>query len=357
MRPVFHKKKRKIKIGTTYVGQTCPVFFIAEIGINHNGDLNIAKKLMLAAKEAGANAVKFQKRNMGEIFTVETLNKLYDSPHAYGKTYGEHRNALEFEVNEYQELFNYAKKLDILLFASVWDMESVRFMEQFSVDAYKIASADMNYFQLIKRVADTGKPILISTGMDTQDQIKKMIKFTQKHTSKYIVMHCTSSYPAEDQDLNLGFMEKILKWSGGGPIGYSGHEIDWLPSFIATIKGAKVIERHLTLDKSLKGSDHSASLTPDEFFKLTQSVIRFETIIGNSEKTQLTNKVIESKKKLGKSIYTNKAIPIGSKLTRGDIVIKSPGGGLEPNQVDLILNKRVINSLETEHRISLEDFK
>jgi len=215
----------------------------------------------------------------------------------------------------------------------------------------------MNYYQLIKRVACTGKPVLISTGMATQDQIKKMIKFTQKYTSKYIVMHCTSSYPAEDQEINLAFIEKIIKWSKGNPVGYSGHEIDWLPSFIACVKGAKIVERHLTLDKSFKGSDHSASLVPSEFLQLTQNVKRFDTIIGSNEKTNLTDKVIESKKKLGKSLYTNKIIPVGSKLTESDVIIKTPGGGLEPNQISLILNKIVKVELKNEHQISLEDFR
>ncbi len=353
----FRLKRRRIKIGTTYVGQNYPIFFIAEIGINHNGDLDTAKKLMLAAKNAGANAVKFQKRTIEEIFTAQSLGKVYDSPHAYGKTYGEHREALEFKIDDYRELFAFAKELEILLFASVWDFESVKFMEQFSVDAYKIASADMNYFGLIEAVSKTGKPLLISTGMATQGEIKKMIEFTRKHTAKYIVMHCTSSYPALDQELNIEFMNKIREWSKGNPIGYSGHEIDWLPSFIAALKGASVIERHVTLDKSLKGSDHSASLTPQEFLELTQNVKRLNAIMGSGEKINLSEKVIESKKKLSKSLYTNKVILQGATLTSSDIVTKTPGGGLEPNQIDSVVNKRVKRELENEHQISLEDLE
>ena len=346
----------KVKIGTNYVGQNCPVFFIAEIGINHNGDLEMAKKLILEAKNSGADAVKFQKRDIEKIFTTQSLGKTYESPHAYGKTYGEHRRALEFGLSEYQELFSYAKDLKILLFASVWDTESIKFMEQFSVDAYKIASADMNYYELIQNVIQTGKPILISTGMATQDQIKDVIKFTRRKTSKYIFMHCTSAYPAEDQEINLAFMERIRSWSKGNPIGYSGHEIDWLPSFIAAINGAKVIERHLTLDKNSKGSDHSASLVPNEFSHLTKSVKRFDAIMGNGVKLELSNKVSESKKKLGKSIYTKRVILKGTRLALSDIVVKSPGGGLEPNQIGLILNKRVAEELPDEHQISIKDF-
>ena len=149
MRSLLNSKKRNIKIGKIYVGENHPVFFIAEIGLNHNGDVNTAKKLILEAKNAGADAIKFQKRNKEEIFTSQALNKPYKSPHAYGNTYGEHRQALEFGLEEYQELFIYAKELNILMFASVWDIESFKFMEQFSVDAYKIASADMNYYELI----------------------------------------------------------------------------------------------------------------------------------------------------------------------------------------------------------------
>ena len=357
MKLPFSFKDHKIKIGKTYVGEGCPTFFIAEIGLNHNGKVAMAKELISEAKRAGAQAVKFQKRNMKEIFTSESLTKPYKSAHAYGETYGEHREALEFGLEDYEELFRYAKELNILMFASVWDIESFKFMEQFSVDAYKIASADMNYYELIKVVSESNKPILISTGMGTEDQIKKVITFTRKYTSKYIFMHCTSVYPAEDQEINLSFMRKIQKWSLGNPVGYSGHETDSLPSLISTIKGAKVIERHLTLDKNAKGSDHAASLTPIEFAELIATTKRLSTILGNGIKKDLSQKLFESKNKLSKSLYTNKVISKGSRITIDDLVVKSPGGGLEPNQVKLILGKKVRNEMSEEHQISLNDFE
>lgn len=355
MKLPFIPKSKKVKIGSKYVGQNYPVFFIAEIGINHNGDLNLAKKLISEAKKSGATAVKFQKRDVGEIFTAEFLNREYKSPHAYGKTYGEHRDALEFHYSDYKELFDYAKKLEILLFASVWDLKSVDFMERFSVDAYKIASADMSYFELIERVSSTGKPVLISTGMATQEEIKQVIRFTRNLTGKFIFMHCTSAYPADDNEINLNFMKRIALWSKGNPVGYSGHEKDWLPSLLAVVQGASVIERHLTLDKNLKGSDHSASLTPDEFYALVDNVRRFDAIYGDGQKQYLNDKVIESKKKLGKSIYTNRKILKGDTLTEKDVIVRSPGGGLAPNLLYLVLNKKAKISLDSEHQISITD--
>jgi sialic acid synthase SpsE len=348
---------RMVKIGSTYVGINCPVFFIAEIGINHNGSIDVAKELILEAKKAGAHAVKFQKRNNKDVFTSLALNKKYESPHAYGNTYGEHREALEFEFEEYKQLFLYAKSLDILLFASVWDLSSVNFMKQFDVDAYKIASADMNYFELIEQIALTNKPILVSTGMATQSQIKGAMKFTRGLTKKFIFMHCTSAYPSDDNDINLKFMKKIRRWSQGNPFGYSGHEKDWIPTLLATLNGATVIERHLTLNKTLKGSDHSASLVPYEFAELVYTVGRLGNILGNGSKHELGNKVIESKRKLGKSIYTNKSIYPGQKILRDDIVIKSPGGGLDPDKLGSVLNKKAKYELESEHQISLNDLE
>jgi N-acetylneuraminate synthase len=230
-------------------------------------------------------------------------------------------------------------------------------MEQFSVDAYKIASADMNYYELIKNVAESNKPILISTGMATDKQIREVIKFTKQHTSKYIFMHCTSVYPAEDQEINLKFMRKIQDWSLGNPVGYSGHETDLLPSLIASINGARVIERHLTLDKSAKGSDHAASLYPTEFAELIKITKRSIVILGNGVKQDLSEKLIESKNKLSKSLYTNKVILKGSRITMQDLVVKSPGGGLEPNQVKLILGKKARSEMSEEHQISLSDFE
>jgi sialic acid synthase SpsE len=352
--PIFNKQRR-IKIGSTYVGINCPVFFIAEIGINHNGNIDVAKELILKAKNAGAHAVKFQKRNNKDVFTSVALDKKYESPHAYGKTYGEHREALEFEFEEYKELFLYAKSLDILLFASVWDLSSINFMKQFDVDAYKIASADMNYYDLIEQIALTNKPILVSTGMATQAQIKAAMKFTKGHTKKYIFMHCTSAYPSDDNDINLKFMKKIEGWSKGNPFGYSGHEKDWIPTLLATVNGASVIERHITLNKDSKGSDHSASLIPDEFAELVYTVGRFRNILGNGLKLELSDKVIESKKKLSKSIYTNRVIHPGHKILQDDIVIKSPGGGLDPNNLKFVLNKKAKYELGNEHQISLND--
>ena len=237
------------------IGEGKPIFIIAEIGINHNGDLEIAKKLIDNAVDAGCHAVKFQKRTIDVVYSAEELDKPRDSP--WGSTNREQKNGLEFGELEFSEIDSYCKSKGIIWFASPWDEASVDFLENFDPPCYKVASASLTDKGLLLKMKSTGRPIIISTGMSDIGQIKKAVKLLGEEN--LIILHCTSTYPCKDEELNLQVINS-LKAMFSCPIGYSGHEPGVWPSLAAAVLGANVIERHITLDRTMYGSDQSASL-------------------------------------------------------------------------------------------------
>ncbi|MFO0718739.1 MAG: N-acetylneuraminate synthase family protein [Candidatus Paceibacterota bacterium] len=328
----------KVKIGKQYVGVGEPVFIIAEVGINHNGDIEIAKKLIDAAADAGANAVKFQKRTTNEILTKEGLEKPYTSVHAFGPTYGEHRNKLEFTEKDYKELKEYAKNKNVLFFASAWDQTSADFLESFDVDAYKIPSADTINIPLLEYVAKKNKPVLISTGMNTMEEIEAAVRTVLKHNHRVVVFHCLSLYPSPEDKINLSFMDVLKQKFHPLPVGYSGHEMELMPTLAAVARGATIIERHLTLDKTMKGSDHAASLEPAQLKELVDNIRRIEKILGSADKT-IYDELKPLREKLAKSIATTKAIKKGTVITRDMLTVKGPGTGISPANLDFVVGK------------------
>lgn len=335
----------RVKVGGHYVGPDEPVFVIAEIGLNHNGDMVLAKKLIDAAKEAGADAAKFQKRTTTEILTKEGIERPYTSPHAYGATYGEHREKLEFSREQYLELKAYAKEHGILFFASVWDQKSADFLEELSIDAYKIPSADLINIPLLEYVAKKNLPVLLSTGMSTLPEIEAAVAAIIKHNHRLILFHCLSLYPSPEDKINVRFMDRMKSIFAPLPIGYSGHEIDLLPTLVAVSRGACIVERHLTLDKAMKGSDHAASLEPHEFKELVHSIRRIESILGSAEKV-MYEELKPLREKLSKSIVTRQQISKGTRITEAMLTAKSPGNGISPLELPHIIGRRAGVDLE-----------
>ncbi len=328
----------RVKVGTRYVGAGEPVFFIAEIGINHNGDMDIAKKLIDVAVEGGADAVKFQKRTTTEILTREGLEKAYTSPHAYAPTYGAHRDKLEFNEEQYKELMAYAKEKNILFFASVWDKTSTDVMHGLGIDAYKIPSADITNTPLIEYVSQKGKPVLLSTGMSTFEEIHDAVEAVLKHNHRLILFHCLSLYPAPEEKLNMNVMDVLTERYKPLPVGYSGHEPDLLPTLVAVSKGACIVERHLTLDKTMKGSDHAGSLEPQELAQLVRDIRRIEKINGSREKV-LYPELIPLREKLAKSVATTVVIPKGTVIEKEMLTIKGPGSGIKPRDLEKLVGR------------------
>ena len=254
------------------------IFIIGEIGINHNGDLEIAKKLIDIAADAGADAVKFQKRTIDLVYTKEFLDSPRESP--WGKTQREQKEGLEFGIDEYTEIDNYCKKKGINWFASAWDLESQKFLKQFNLNYNKIASAMIVYEELLKEVASEGKHTFISTGMTTEEDIRKAVDVFKNSNCPFELMHCISTYPMEDEHANLNAI-KTLREKYYCDVGYSGHEVGLAVSYAATSLGITSLERHITLGRSMYGSDQSASVEPGGFRMLVGAVRKIEKSMGD----------------------------------------------------------------------------
>jgi len=262
------------------VGQTSPVYIVGEIGINHNGDIEIAKQLMMAAADAGVNAVKFQKRNPAMSTPVAMRDKMRMTP--WGEmTYLDYRYRIEFGRREYEKIAALAQSLSIDWFASPWDIDSVEFLEDMGVRCYKVASASITNVELLGAVASTGKPILMSTGMSTIADVDAAVKTVG--TDALAILHTTSTYPMPPEEANL-LNIPMLQQRYGVPVGYSGHETGLQISLAAVALGAKVIERHITLDRAMWGSDQAASLEPQGLRKLVRDIRIIERAMGTSEK-------------------------------------------------------------------------
>lgn len=285
---------KTIKIANKTVGENHPCFIIAEIGINHNGCLETAKKLINVAHAYGCDAVKFQKRTVEDVYTKEEL--LAPRQSVFGETNGDLKRGLEFGYDEYKQIDEHCKNLGILWFASCWDKKSVDFMEQFDVCAYKIPSALITDVELLEYTKKTKKPILISTGMSTMDEIDNAIKVVGLDNT--IIYHCTSTYPSENQELNLKVIQTLQK-KYDCPIGYSGHEKGIVSSTIAVVLGACSVERHITLDRTLWGSDQAASLEPEGLRKMIRDIRNVKTFLGDGIK-KVYDSELPIKKKLRK---------------------------------------------------------
>lgn len=279
---------REIKIGNRMVGDGHPAYIIAEIGINHNGDLNIAKQMIDAAVHAGVDAVKFQKRTP-EIATPPDLQtQMRETPWGY-ITYLEYRHKVEFNEDQYCEIEKYCKEKGIAWLASVWDEPSVDFIENFETPAYKIPSASLTDFGLIRKARATGKPLILSSGMSTMEQIRKGMNTAGE--KDLVLMHCTSTYPCEPEELNLKMIETLRREFPNIPIGYSGHEVGLVPTAVAVALGACMVERHLTLNRAMWGSDQAASVEPWGFETLVKYIRVSQVALGDGVK-----KVYESEK-------------------------------------------------------------
>ena len=268
-----------VKIGENEIGDGNRCYIVAEIGINHNGSLDLAKKLIDVAIESDCDAVKFQKRTVEVVYSTEELALLRESP--FGSTNGDLKRALEFGEKEYTEIDRYCRKLGIDWMASCWDENSVDFMEQFNPPCYKIASASLTDDQLLQHHRNYERPIILSTGMSTEEQIQHAVGVLG--SDQLILLHCTSTYPAAAEELNLRVIE-TLKRTFPVPVGYSGHESSFLPTFAAVMMGASVIERHITLDRAMWGSDQAASLEPAAFERLVKYVRELDVILGDGIK-------------------------------------------------------------------------
>ena len=280
-----------ISFNNRKVGNGHPCYIIAEIGINHNGDIEIAKKLIDLAKVAGCDAVKFQKRTVDVVYSPEELAKPRESP--YGNTNGDLKYGLEFELEEYQEIDRYCKEKNFHWFASCWDEGSVDFIEQFDVPCYKIASACLTDDELIRHTRSKGRPIIMSTGMSTVEQVDHAVEILDK--DDLAILHATSTYPSYYEEINLSVIP-MLQERYCVPVGYSGHETGIPTSVAAVALGACIVERHITIDRTMWGSDHAASLGPSGIIQMVRDIRLLEMAMGDGIKRVIEREIPVIKK-------------------------------------------------------------
>jgi sialic acid synthase SpsE/sugar phosphate isomerase/epimerase/CBS domain-containing protein len=334
--------ERTLQIGSRRIGPGEPCYVLAEVGINHNGDIGIAKRVVDAAVEAGADAVKFQKRKLNETYRQEII----DQPR-----HGEQGlqyivpMLIEFELSddEFRDLFAYCAWRGITALCTPWDRGSVDFLESCGTVAYKIGSPDMTNFPLIEYVAATGKPLLVSTGMSTEEEVRRTLAFLDRCGAEFALFHCVSTYPAAAEEINLRFMDRLREWSGR-PVGYSGHDIGTAISLAAVAMGARMVERHLTLDRTMRGPDHKASLEPGPFAEQVRAIREVELSIGVPHRW-ITRGETLNRRVLAKSLVAARAIPAGTSITREMIASKSPGLGLSPQFVDKLVGRQLARAL------------
>jgi N-acetylneuraminate synthase len=281
----------KVQIGGKWVGPGEPIYVVAEIGINHNGSLDLARKLISASVLAGCDAVKFQKRTVDVVYTPAELAAPRESP--FGSTNGDLKRGLEFGREQYREIDAYCRQHAIPWFASCWDEASVDFLEEFHPPAYKIASASLTDDALLRHHRKTGRPIILSTGMSTLEQIDHAVEVLG--TKDLVILHCTSTYPGKPEELNLRAIE-TLRERFGVPIGYSGHEVGLGTTLAAAARGAVMIERHVTLDRAMWGSDQAASVEPHGMARLVRDIRTVEAALGDGKKRVYDSEIPIQKK-------------------------------------------------------------
>lgn len=337
-----------------WVGGQHPCFIIAEIGQNHQGDLDVAKRMIRTAKECGADCAKFQKSELEFKFNRKALERPYTSKHSWGKTYGEHKRHLEFSHDQYKELQSYAQEIGIFFTASGMDEMAVEFLHELNVPFFKVGSGDTNNFPYLEKTAKKGRPMVISSGMQSMDTMKQVYQLVKPLNPNFCFLQCTSAYPLQPEDANLRVISEYQKLFPDIPIGYSGHETGIAISVAAVALGAKVLERHITLDKTWKGSDHLASLEPGELAELVRSVRLVERALGSPTK-QLLPCEIACNEKLGKSVVAKVKIPAGTILTLDMLTVKvGEPKGYPPEDIFNLVGKKVLVTIEEDDTVMEE---
>lgn len=326
-----------IQIGDFIINADSPTFIVAEIGNNHNGSIELAKKLVDEAIATGANCAKFQMRNMEALY--RNAGNANDVSEDLSSQYTlDLLSRFQLTPEEMFSVFDYCQRQGILPLCTPWDLDSLALLEDYGMPAYKVASADLTNHDLLRGMAKTEKPLICSTGMSTESEIEETVALFKKLGAMYILLHCNSTYPAPFKDVHLNYLER-LKELGDCPVGYSGHERGINVAIAAVAKGAKVIEKHFTLDKTMEGIDHKVSLLPEEFQSLVQGIREVEEALGVSSERQLSQGELMNRENLAKSVIINCNLEAGQTITADMLDVKSPGRGLQPNRKQELIGK------------------
>ena len=338
------------------IGEGQPAFVIAEIGINHQGDVGIARRLIESASQCGADAVKFQKRKVTRILTREGLDTPYDNRNSFGKTYGEHKYALELSDDDYRELQSYSAEHNVVFCASGWDEESIDFLDELGVPFFKMASADLTNFPLLEHTARKGKPMMLSTGMANLETVRQAYEHTARFNTELALLQCTSTYPCEFPEVGLNVLKTYAREFPNAVLGYSGHEPGIAIPPVAVAMGARIIEKHFTLDRTWKGSDHAASLEPTGLRKLVRDIRHVEEAMGDGVK-RVQDSELPIFRKLAKSVVSRVDIAEGQTITRDMLTTKGPGSGISPMEMDRVVGSTAARDIPHDTVLHEEDVR
>jgi len=326
-----------IPIGRRLVGDGQPCFVIAEGGVNHNGNPQLAEELVHIAARCQADSVKFQKRTIHELLTRAALEKPYINPNSLGATYGEHRLRLELAETDWYQLRDLATGLGLEFMGSAWDRGSADLLDALDTPAIKTPSAVLTDLDLLEYIARKGRPMIVSTGMSTLAEVDQAVVRIMRHTEKLILLQCTSAYPSEFADINLRVMDTYRE-RYGVLVGFSGHERGICVSEAAAALGACVVERHFTKDRTLPGPDHAASLEPQGLAKLVRDIREIEAAMGSAEK-RVAEAEVPVRVRLGKSVVAARHIPAGAIVSAEMLTAKSPGDGIPANHLAELIGR------------------
>ena len=349
--------ERRLTIDGVEIHDGGACYVIAEVGHNHQGDLQQAKDLIDAAKDCGADAVKLQKRANRSLYTREFYEQPYDNEFSFGRTYGEHREALELSPDEYRELQGHARGVGITFFATAFDVESADFLAELDMPAFKFASGDIRNTPLLRHVAGFGKPMVLSTGGADLADVERAVEAILPLNEQLCILQCTAAYPADTDDLNLNVITTLRERFPGLVIGLSDHQNGIAMAVVAYMLGARVIEKHFTLNHAAKGTDHAFSLMPEGMRKLVRDLQRVPGALGDGVKRPLP---IEEApiRKMGKKLVAARELDEGHVLAAEDVAIKSPAdGGLPPYELDRIVGSRLRRRLAPDENVELADLE
>lgn len=325
-----------IQIGERLVGDGQPTYVIAEIGVNHNGLLQLAYELIDVAVDSGADAVKFQKRNLDSLYSKKYL----DNANAGEKSLRYLLPILqrvELSEDDYHKIVAYCQRKGITFMASAFDIESADFLAELGMPAFKVASADLTNLPLLDHLVKFGKPLILSTGMSRMDEVDFTVNFLKQRGAQFALLHCNSTYPAAFEDINLRFMEQLRRYDV--PVGYSGHERGIAVSTVASALGAAIIERHVTLDRTMDGPDHAASLEPTGFKKMVRDIRQVALALGAGEEKFISRGEILNREVLGKSLVAARRIEPGEVISAQLVTVKGPALGLSPQRYDELIGR------------------
>lgn len=344
---------RTFRIGEFVVDDDSDCFVIAEIGHNHQGRLDQALELVDAAAACGASAVKLQKRDNRALFTEEMYNSVYNSENAFAETYGEHRDFLEFGRDEYVAMRERAEKHGLLFFSTAFDKPSADFLRDLDMPAYKIASGDLTNIPLLEYIASFGKPMVVSTGGGTMEDVRRAYEAIRPINPNFAILQCTSGYPPSFEELNLNVIKTFREAFPDIQIGLSSHDSGIAMALVGYVLGARIIEKHFTLNRAMKGTDHAFSLERGGFSKLVRDLRRARISMGDgikrtydSEKAPLT--------KMAKSLVAARDLPVGHVIELGDVAYKSPGDGLPPYRVEELVGLRLASAMRRDEQFREE---